>query len=318
MIQSMSSENQKTLRLGTRGSLLARMQSQWVADQLMQRHPGLRVELHVMKTTGDVVLDRPLHELGGKGLFTKELEQAMLAGTVDFVVHSFKDVPVTMPLVDVSSLEIASVPTRQDARDVLITLAGIDTVAGLPKNARVGTGSLRRRAQLLAARPDLDIAPVRGNLDTRIGKLRNGEFDAVVVALAGTIRAKLFDAKVMKPIDPAVLLPAPAQGALALQCRSADVETKSILKSMDDPESHHAVDIERQIVLALNGDCHSPIGALAQGGNGRMSLTCVVGSRDGCPPVITAHHVSSDWNTLVEPVIKQLRSAGAMKMLQGS
>src|SRR5687768_14549647 len=166
------------LRLGTRGSLLARTQSQLVADDLMLRHPGLRVELVIVRTSGDRITDRPLHEFGGKGLFTKELEQALLAGEVDFAVHSFKDVPVTMPLVDTSGLTIAAVPAREDPRDVLVSRKA-KRLADLPPGARVGTGSLRRACQIVHARPDVVIEPVRGNIDTRLRKLTEGHYDAI-------------------------------------------------------------------------------------------------------------------------------------------
>src|SRR4051794_24227633 len=155
------------LRLGTRGSLLARTQSQLVADALQTRHPGLRVELQIIKTSGDRIADRPLHEFGGEGVFTKELEQALLAGEVGFAVHSFKDVPVTMPLVDTTDLVIAAVPARESPFDVLVSLKA-KSLADLPPAAKVGTGSFRRRCQVLAARPDVTVEGLRGNIDTRL------------------------------------------------------------------------------------------------------------------------------------------------------
>src|SRR5688500_3592950 len=205
----------QTLRLGTRGSLLARTQSMLVAHDLERAHPGLRVELRIFKTSGDRIADRPLHEFGGKGLFTKELEQALLAGEIDFAVHSFKDVPVTMPLVDTTDLAIAAVPERESPFDVLVS-ADARKVQELPQGARVGTGSRRRRCQLLAARPDLAVEAVRGNIDTRLRKWREGQFRAIVLAAAGLRRARLFDESAMAILDdPAVMLPAPGQGALA-------------------------------------------------------------------------------------------------------
>src|SRR5687768_18563534 len=167
-----------TLRLGTRGSLLARTQSMLVADALERAHLGLKIEMHIVKTTGDQITDRPLHEAGGKGLFTKELEQALLAGEIDFAVHSYKDVPVTMPLVDQADLVIAAVPTREDPRDVLVSRKA-KRLADLPPGARVGTGSLRRACQIVHARPDVVIEPVRGNIDTRLRKLTEGHYDAI-------------------------------------------------------------------------------------------------------------------------------------------
>src|SRR4051794_30324751 len=223
----------QSLRLGTRGSLLARAQSRLVADELMRRHAGLRIELITITTTGDVVTDRPLNEIGGKGLFTKELEQALLRGEIDFAVHSFKDVPVTQPLIDPAELMIAAVPPREDPADVLVSLSW-RSLKDLPAGAVVGTSSLRRRAQVLAARPDVTVVPLRGNIDTRIRKLRERQFDAMLLALAGVKRAGLFDPAIMTPLGDEVL-PAAGQGAVALQSRRDDERTRSILAALDDP-----------------------------------------------------------------------------------
>jgi hydroxymethylbilane synthase len=274
-----------TLRLGTRGSLLARTQSQIVANAIEKAHPGVRVELVTIRTSGDRITDQPLHDVGGKGLFTKEIEQALLAGDVDFAVHSFKDVPVTMPLVDTSDLVVAAVPEREDPRDVLVS-EGARTLEGLPQGARDGTGSLRRRCQLLERRPDLRIEPVRGNIDTRLRKLREGQYDAVVLAAAGLIRSSLFDHSCMSIIEPDVLLPAPGQGALALQCRRDDASTRSLLEALNDPVAAECVAAERALVAALEGDCHSPIAALASVKLGRIRVEVAVGARDGAPPVV--------------------------------
>ena len=302
------------LRLGTRGSLLARTQSQLVADELMRRRPGLRVELVTVRTTGDRITDRPLHEMGGKGLFTKELEQALLAKDVDFAVHSFKDVPVTMPLVDTSDLVIAAVPKREDPRDVVVMH---DPSRGaLPHRARVGTSSLRRQAQLLELGNDFTILPLRGNIDTRLRKVRDGEYDVVVLAMAGLMRAGLFDALFMKPLDPGkAMLPAAAQGALALQCRADDARTRDLLTTLNDPATAACVAAERGVVRGLNGDCHSPIAALAtvDAADGQMSLLAAVGARDGRPPVVRAEASgpAADAPALVSQVVKLLLSRGA-------
>ena len=273
------------LRLGTRGSTLAVAQSTQVADLLRARAHA--VELHVIKTTGDRIQDRPLADAGGKGLFTKELEQALLAGTVDFAVHSYKDVPVTMPLVDASSLTIAAVPVRGDVRDVLVaTDAGAGGLGVLASGARVGTGSLRRRCQLLAARPDLDVVGLRGNIDTRLRKWRAGEVDAVVLAAAGLDRAGLFDARHMARLDADVMVPAAGQGALALQCRGDDARTVAALAALDDPATRAAVDAERSVVLLLEADCHSPLGVYARPAvGGGLSVTWAVGAGGGGLPV---------------------------------
>jgi hydroxymethylbilane synthase len=274
-----------TLRLGTRGSLLARTQSGMVADELMRIHPGLRVELVIIKTTGDKIQDKPLADAGGKGLFTKELEHALLTGEVDFAVHSYKDVPVTMPLVDQSDLIIAAVPKREDPRDALISTKA-QTPADLPRDSKVGTGSLRRKCQLLELRPDLKIENIRGNVDTRIRKMRDGEFDAVILAVAGLKRSGLFDVSIMHAID--ALIPAAAQGALAIQCRKSDSRTRDLLAPMNDPHSKLTVDCERAIVQELNGDCHSPIAALATVGSDQLQLKVAVGGHGGELPVVRA------------------------------
>jgi hydroxymethylbilane synthase len=279
----MASADQK-LRLGTRGSLLALSQSKLIAAELIRLHPGLQVELIPIKTTGDRVTDRPLHDLGGKGLFTKEIEQALLDRAIDFAVHSFKDVPVTMPLVDQNDLITAAVPTREDPRDVLLSKSA-KAIQDLPHGARIGTGSLRRRCQLLHARPDLVIQPIRGNIDTRIQKLLRAEFDAIVLALAGLRRAGLFDEAIMTPLDVDQLLPAAGQGALSLQCRRDNERAKHLLSDINDWTSVICVNIERKVVEVLEGDCHSPIAALAVPEGDGVYLRVAVGEQGGNPPV---------------------------------
>lgn len=305
-----------TLKLGTRGSLLARAQSQLMAGALERIHPGLRVTLHIIKTTGDQIADRPLHDVGGKGLFTRELELALIAREVDFAVHSYKDVPVTMPLVDASGLTIAAVPPREDARDVLVTHDGRPLLA-LPPAARIGTGSLRRRSQLLTRRSDLAILPIRGNVDTRLRKLSAGEFDAVILAMAGVRRANLFDAGRMAPIDVEHLLPAPAQGALALQCRADDRRVTDLLSRLNDPLAAACVEAERHVVRLLEGDCHSPIAAYAVVDGDRLTLRAAVAARDGNPPTLYAL-ASGSWERptqAAELAFAQLAQAGAGGLL---
>lgn len=308
-----------TLKLGTRGSLLARTQSMLVADLLERAHaPNLRVEMCVFKTSGDQIADRPLHEFGGKGLFTKELEQALLAGEIDFAVHSFKDVPVTMPLVDQSDLVVAAVPTREDPRDVFVSRRA-KRLADLPPGAKLGTGSLRRACQIKAARPDVVIESIRGNIDTRLRKMTDGLYDAVVLALAGLKRTELFDPATMQPIDVDQLLPAPGQGALALQCRRSDERTVKLLKALDDEMSATCVAAERKIVLKLEGDCQSPIAALATIQAGEFILRAAVGARGGEPPVITASGRAKrdDAEAAVAQVYQSLLAQGATALLGG-
>jgi hydroxymethylbilane synthase len=309
-----------TLRLGTRGSLLARTQSQLVADAIGAAHPGVRVELTVIKTSGDQIAERPLHEFGGKGLFTKELEQALLAGQIDLAVHSFKDVPVTMPLVDTSDLVIAAVPERENPYDVLVSPSA-RRLADLSQGARVGTGSLRRRCQLLAARADLIVEGIRGNIDTRLRKLREGQFDAIVLAAAGVRRAGLFDASTMAVIDdPALLLPAPGQGALAIECRRDDARTREVLVPLNHAPTADCVAAERAVVLRLNGDCHSPIAAFATiDAGGQMTLHAAVGARDGAPPVIIAQRTgpAASAASLADAVFEDLSGQGVQAILAG-
>ena len=289
----MSTARMPTIRLGTRGSLLARAQSALIAAELQRQHPGLQIETFIIKTTGDQITDRPLHESGGKGLFVKELEQALLNNEIDFAVHSAKDLPVTMPLVDESDLILAAFPKREDPRDVLISTKA-KSIADLPQGATVATGSLRRRCQLLATRPDLKIEPIRGNIDTRIKKLQAGNHDALILAQAGITRANLFDSTIMTPIPIEDLIPAPGQAALALQCRRHDTATIATLSPLDDLSIRLAVESERTIVAALNCDCHSPIAVYAQFQNKSLHIRAALGQRDGNPPVKHAESQAAD------------------------
>ena len=310
------SESTYTLRLGTRGSLLAKTQSQLVASELEKRSKGLAVELVIVKTTADGILDKPLHELGGKGLFTKELEQALLGGEVDIAVHSFKDVPVTQPLVAQDGLTVAAVPEREDPRDVFCSITA-KKIAELPQGAKVGTGSTRRRCQLLAQRPDLKIELLRGNIDTRLRKLRDGEYDAIVLAAAGLRRTGLFNEAEMTMLDPDEMVAAAGQGALAVQCRRDDRRTRDLLALIDDPMSERCVTSERVVVQALGGDCYSPIGVLAQIDGDQMILRAAIGSRGGVPPVIRAQAMgpAEQPDSAVGAVLKSLSDQNVQALL---
>jgi hydroxymethylbilane synthase len=323
----MSEMQSVRLRLGTRGSLLARAQSQQIADELHRRHPHVQVELITIRTTGDAIQDRPLAELGGKGLFVKELEQALLADQIDFAVHSYKDMPVTMPVVDESGLVIAAVPPRAAANDVAVVRDGSQPL--WPDRARVGTGSLRRRCQILAAHPDAIIEPLRGNIDTRLRKLREGQFDLIVLAEAGLQRAGLQHAATLRPID---LLPAAGQGALALQCRRGDLETRQLLATLDHPPTAACVDAERALVGRLRGDCRSPIAAWAtidppaSGAGAPLPLRfrAAVGAAGGSLPVLLASARGSHLDVraglleLVDRVYADLSERGALALLHGA
>jgi hydroxymethylbilane synthase len=248
------------LKLGTRGSPLALAQAHWVKAELMRTH-GLEradVAIEIFKTSGDKILDRPLSEVGGKGLFTKELEDALLAGRIDLAVHSMKDVATDVP----EGLEIVAMLPREDHRDRLITVAGdIRRIEKLPHGARIGTSSLRRAAQLNFQRPDLEIVPFRGNVGTRLEKLRRGEADATILAAAGLNRLGQADLGAPMPIGQ--MLPAPAQGAVGIECMTESVH-RSLLLALTEIETAEAVQMERQFLAALEGSCRTPIAALAR------------------------------------------------------
>ncbi|MSR23202.1 MAG: hydroxymethylbilane synthase [Gemmatimonadetes bacterium] len=264
------------LRLGTRGSLLALTQSQWVADRLAGEG-GLRVHLRRIRTTGDIVGDRPLAEFGGKGLFTKELDHALLAGEVDLAVHSMKDLPAELP----EGLSIGAVPEREDPRDVLIGALGREvSLQTLPEGARVGTGSLRRVALLRALRPDLEVVALRGNVDTRIEKVDEGELDAVVLAAAG-IRRLGWGERIGEYLDPGSWVPAPGQGALAVVVRSDDREVARSLAGLDHAPSRAQTEAERELLRGLGADCRMPVAALGLSFGGGLRLRALVASPDG-------------------------------------
>jgi hydroxymethylbilane synthase len=306
----MSSTRQNLLRLGTRASRLARAQSQLVADQLMNIHNGLRIDLVPLNTSGDAVQNQPLYELGGKGLFTKEIEQSLIRGEIDFAVHSYKDMPVTMPLVDGSQLVVAAVPRREDPRDAAVMHE--PNRQAIPAAARIGTSSLRRRCQILELVPDAQVVPLRGNIDTRIRKSRDGAYDVIILAMAGLMRAGLFESASMFPLE---MVPAAGQGALAVQCRKDDARTRSLLAPLNHQATADAVAAERAIVAGLNGDCHSPIAALATCEESLWTLQSAVGAREGKPPVLRSTRSGKNLQLLVQQMLLDLREQGADKLL---
>jgi hydroxymethylbilane synthase len=261
------------LRIGSRGSQLALWQANHIAALL--RVQGHEVEIEIIKTTGDRITDVPLANVGTKGMFTKEIEDALAAGRVDLAVHSLKDLPTEIA----SGFEIAAIPKRDDPRDVFCSSKYV-SIEDLPKNARVGTSSLRRQAQLKALRSDLDIHPLRGNVDTRLAKLEAGEYDAVILAAAGLNR--LGKTELIKQFIPAdVMCPAAGQGALALEIRAGDNSTLQLLTFLDDNDARATTGCERALLGKLGGGCQVPIGALAQVRDGRLHLQAVVASPDG-------------------------------------
>jgi hydroxymethylbilane synthase len=264
-----------TLRVGTRGSRLALWQAEHVAACLRREHPGLAVELLVLATAGDRVLDVALSKVGDRGLFTRELEEALVEGRIDVAVHSLKDLPTEMP----DALALGAVLEREDPRDALVGpwTGGVD---GLPDGARVGTSSLRRRAQLLARRPDLRVVELRGNVPTRLAKRERGECDAAVLALAGLRRLGLEHA-VGTVLEPRAMLPAPGQGALAVQCRRADRGVPALLAAVDHAPTRLAVAAERGLLARLEGGCQVPVGCLATPAAERLRLRGLVADVDG-------------------------------------
>jgi hydroxymethylbilane synthase len=262
------------IRIGTRASPLARWQAQWVSDALATA--GHRTALVPITTRGDVEQIAPVEELGARGVFTKELQRALLAGEIDVAVHSLKDLPTE----SVAGLTLSAVPRRESPCDVLVSRDG-SSLAALQPGARMGTGSLRRQSQLLHLRPDLVVAPIRGNVDTRLRKLDEGQFDALILAQAGLHRLGLSQ-RVTQVLPVDWMLPAPGQGALGLEARTADDATRAALAVLDDSPSHRAVLAERSLLASLDGGCLAPIGALATDLSlGRMRLEGVVLSRDG-------------------------------------
>ncbi len=264
-----------TLRIATRKSALALWQAEHVAALLRSAHGGLHVELVPMSTKGDRIQDRSLAAIGGKGLFIKELEVALEEGSADIAVHSMKDVPGDLP----EGLLIAAVLRRADPFDALLA-HGPERIDDLPPGARVGTSSLRRQAQLLAARPDLRIEPLRGNVDTRVRRLDEGELDAIVLACAGLIRLG-WEARISARLDPGVCLPAVGQGIIGVECRESDAHTRSLLQVLDDAPTRLAMDAERAFAGRLGGSCQSPIAAYATLDHERLTLTGLVAEPDG-------------------------------------
>ena len=263
------------LIFATRPSALARWQTARVIELLQAAHPELECTEYVVVTRGDRVPDLPIPEVGGKGLFTSELEEALLSGKVHAAVHSLKDLPVE----DTPGIVIAAIPERASPYDVLVSAPGY-TLSTLPEGARLGTSSLRRTAQLLARRPDLTIWPLRGNVDTRVQKAMDGEYDAIVLAQAGLTRLGL-QSYIREVFSLEMMLPAPGQGALAVQCRAEDLKTLAVLAAIHDPLTAAAVGAERAFLSGLGGDCSLPVGAFAEKNNGTIILTGAVISPDG-------------------------------------
>ena len=274
----------RPLKLGTRRSPLAMAQAEEARDRLCAAHPGLEVMIVPVTASGDKVLDRPLAEIGGKALWTKELDAWLLAGEIDFAVHSLKDVETLRP----AAIAIAAILPREDVRDVLV---GAASLADLAPGSRIGTSAPRRAAQALHLRPDCEVVTFRGNVQTRLGKLAAGEADVTLLAAAGLNR--LGQAAVGTPLDPALWLPAPGQGAIAIECRADDEVTRAVLAAIDHAPSRHAVLAERALLAALGGNCHSPIAVLTQADGPDLILRAAILSPDGAERVEGSHRFAA-------------------------
>ena len=299
------------LRIATRKSPLALWQSEHVADRLRQAHPGLQVELVPMSTRGDEILDRSLAAIGGKGLFLKELELAMLRGDADCAVHSLKDVPMELE----APFVLPAILTRADSADAFVsnTYPSLDA---LPQGACVGTSSLRRQAQLRALRPDLKSRDLRGNVNTRLAKLDAGEYDAIILACAGLERLEL-GARIRDRLVAPHWLPAPAQAAVAIECRQDDAGTIALLKALDDASTRTCVEAERAMNRALDGSCHVPVAGLAQWRGEDLWLQGLVGGvADGRAVRAQAQGPASDPEALGCEVARQLLAGGAGELLR--
>lgn len=294
------------VRIGTRGSALALWQAEHVKARLGAL--GHDVELRVITTTGDRLLDRRLESVGGKGAFLKEIEEAMLAGEVDLAVHSLKDVPVALPV----GLSLCAVLERADPRDALLS-AG-PRLADLPPGATVGTTSLRRKALVRTLRPDLRLADLRGNVDTRIGRLHEGRFDAILLAMAGLVRLGR-DQEATEALDPRTFVPAVGQGAIALECRDGDSAVREAVRPLDDAPTARAVRAERAFLAALGGGCNVPLGAHAfPDERGGIELVGFVAEPDG-PRLLRGASRGEDAHEVGRALAEDLLSRGALALL---
>ena len=299
------------LRIGTRGSQLALWQANWVKEQLIRKHPDLDVEIHTIKTTGDKILDVPLAKVGGKGLFVKEIEEALLEKSVDLAVHSMKDVPTELP----DGLGIVAVSEREDPRDAVLG-RNKTPILELPRGAKIGTSSLRRQAQLFAARPDFAIEPLRGNINTRLRKLKEGMYDAIILAMAG-VRRLGWDKEVTEVIDPGVMLPAIGQGALGIETRLTDEGTLERIAFLNDDVTSSCVAAERAFLHRLEGGCQVPIAAYAVREGDEVLLTGLVGSVDGTRMIKDSDRgTASGAAQLGDALASKILEAGGREILE--
>ncbi len=301
----------RTLRIATRKSPLALWQAEHVRRRLQDAHPGLQVELLPMSTRGDQVLDAPLARIGGKGLFVKELENGLLRREADLAVHSMKDVPMDLP----PGLQIAVVCAREDPRDAFVSNHHA-AFSELDIGARVGTASLRRRCQLLYLRPDLEVVTLRGNVQTRLGKLDAGEYDAIVLASAGLKRLELAD-RIRAVFDPGEMLPAVGQGVLGIEIREDDEELRELLAPLHDEHTALCVACERAVNRELGGSCQAPVACYATLERGQLDMDGLVGAPDGGRVLFaSAAGPAEDAADLCRDLVRQLHEQGAGEVLE--
>jgi hydroxymethylbilane synthase len=300
----------QTLRIGSRGSKLALWQAGFIESLISGKFPKLKTEKRIIKTTGDREPDSPLSVIGGKGVFVKEIEESLLKHEIDIAVHSLKDLPTVQP----DGLKIGAVSERHDPRDAVVSNASLKLVE-LKKGSRIGTGSLRRQAQILHHFPDLDIASIRGNVDTRIRKLKNGEFDAIVLAVAGVRRLDLAEELTeICPID--FLIPAPGQGILAIECRDDDDDLNEILPEINHLETSIAASAERSFLLRIGGDCNLPAGCYASIKEESLSVLGFLSSPDGADLVRKEIRGSlSNHKSLGKELAEKILSDGGDKII---
>lgn len=301
----------RTLRIGTRASALALWQANWVKDELEKRYPDLKVSLTKIKTQGDKILDVPLAMVGGKGLFVKEIQEAMLRNEVDIAVHSMKDVPTFFP----EGTGLRCITERADPRDILILRAGCRCFADIRQGGRIGTSSLRRKAQLLNLRPDLKMVDIRGNVQTRIRKLEDENLDAVVLAAAGMHRLGFSD-QISEYLEPTICLPAIGQGALGLESRIDDDETNSLVDFFNHPPTAFAVSAERAVLRTLEGGCQVPIAAYGTVVGDRLELTGLVSDVEGqqlLKKTVSCHVDQAEQTGIA--MAKELLAQGAAEIL---
>jgi hydroxymethylbilane synthase len=296
------------LVIATRRSRLALWQAEHTQKELARLHPGLAVELLPMSTKGDEILDRSLDKVGGKGLFVKELENAMADGRADLAVHSMKDVPADLP----QGFVLAAISAREDPRDALVSNR-FATLAEMPRGAVVGTSSLRRAAQVRERYPGLEIALLRGNVETRVAKLDRGEYDAIVLAVAGLVRLGLA-ARIKSRLSLEESLPAPGQGALGIECLAARKDVQAMLAPLADDTTAACVRAERAVSRALGGSCTLPLGAYAEMRDGKLDLTALVASEDG-RRVLRARAAGSNPEDVGAQAARSLRDQGADAVL---